>query len=631
MSLLDRVPILGRRRDRVIDSSALSLGDVVDRYDIVSVNQGQDGTTPYIVVTDKTPDMEPTHLGMEMQLAERAQAPMLELGTSSPSPFTSFTRKEYNVDWQGLQGLQKADQMRRSDGVVRGTLRALKTPVLAGRWFVSPASQKPIDVKAADFVWKNLTELMTISWTQVLTEALLMADFGYYMFEKVWTNQVVDGQMRTIYQKLAPRHPMDIKTWLFDEHGGPAGVVMWPRQITSLPRMDMVQTTVNGRVVPFQTVGRPAVPGLFNSNGSPYVPDENDEVPIPISKLLVFSFDREAGNIEGISVLRSAYKHWFFKEQLYKIDAIQKERHGIGIPVIKLPPNYSTDDKKSADELGRNLRTNERAHVVLPPNWELLFAKLEGHVVDALASAEHHNAAIRENILASFLGEKTTTKLEDQTMFLKASRFIADIVCDTFNMYAIPQLIDFNFSRAGYPKLRARRIGESEDQRTMSFTVRNLIGAGAIIPDDTLDAYLREVMDLPPIDKATQRPTQIMIAQEQLDLAKKTQADNLAMQKQAAKDAKAAAAAQATAQAAPSAGGAQPGAAPVAGSGQPGQPGVKGKPGRKGHSGEPGTPGTPGQAGPGKQKGQQAGLPRQQPTPPSGPPRSNAGTDRSGK
>jgi hypothetical protein len=290
-----------------------------------------------------------------------------------------------------------------------------------------------------------------------------MLDFGYYMFEKVWEERKIQGQTRMVWKKLAPRHPMDVLEWVFDDNGGPNAVKM-----------------IN--------------------------PDTFDPEPIviPIEKLLVFSFDKEGGNIEGMSILRSSYKHWYYKDKLYMIDAIQKERHGIGVPVIKLPMGFSKTDKLDADQLGRNLRTNERAHVVLPPNWELLFAKLEGQPVNAMESIEHHDKQIQKNALVAFMDGNA--KEEDQTMFLKATRFIADIVAGTFNSYAIPQLIDYNFVRGEkYPKLKARRIGEQADWRTMSFAVRNLIGAGVIIPDDKLEESLREEMDLPKADVATQR------------------------------------------------------------------------------------------------------------------------------
>jgi hypothetical protein len=436
--------------------ATIDMNELMSKYDLqeVVLNDGE----PFIVVSERE---------ASTKLADATTVSLGEIGSSSPSPFTSQSRREYNSDLYGIKGLEQYDRMRKGDGAVRGTLRLIKTPVLAARWFVEPASLSKKDVKIAKFVEDCLWEYTSYSWSQTLTEALLMCDFGYYMFEKVWEERLIDGVPRLVLKKLAPRHPMDVAKWHFDYNGGPQAVEFFPPNSYAL----------------------------------------DDNIVIPIKKMLVFTFDMEAGNIEGISVLRSAYKHWFYKEQLYKIDAIQKERHGIGIPVIKLPMGFSADDKRIANELGRNLRTNERAHVVLPPNWDLMFAKLEGQVVDALKSVEHHNSMIRENVLGSFLDGNVNTKDEDQVMFLKATRFTAAIIADVFNNYLIPELVQYNFGKAELPKLKARRIGETVDQRTLSFAIRNLIGANVIKPDDALEEYVREEMDLPRADPSTARET----------------------------------------------------------------------------------------------------------------------------
>jgi hypothetical protein len=403
-----------------------------------------------------------------------------ELGSSVPSPFTSWVRREYNKDLYGIKGLRIYDKMRKSDGTVRGTMRLAKTPVLAGQWSMKPASQSSKDQMIADFVWRNLTQWMTTSWPQFLTESLLMLDFGYYMFEKVFARgeQITndpDARGKIVWQKLAPRHPMDVKEWFFDYEGGPLSVDMW-----SSPAL---------------------VPNL---QGGVYQGFQQ-WVNIPINKLLVFSFDKEAGNIEGISLLRSAYKHWYYKDNLYKIDAIQKERHGIGVPVIQLPTGYSPGDLQLADSLGRNLRTNDRAHVVLPPNWILSFAELKGQPVNCITSIEHHDTQIEKQILGQFLTTAQKTDEADQTLFLKATRFTADIVTDAINSYLVPQLVDMNWAGVRYPMLTVKRIGEQEDWRTASFTIRNYVGAGVIVPDQPLEDHLREEMGLPPSDPTTSR------------------------------------------------------------------------------------------------------------------------------
>jgi hypothetical protein len=468
MSIWDNMP--WKSKDK--PDQGANFYDILRTHDVVDVVNNK-AFGPVVVVADRPAHAREQRMMMgeyvpgEIQFAEpRSSAPIGELGTAVPSPFSSWTRQEYNTELKGLAGLEKYDRMRRGDGTVRGTLRLVKTPVLSARWFMEPASDSTVDQNKAKFAWNCFTEYMSVSWPQTLTELLLMLDFGYYMFEKVWDIRIIEGKERAVWKKLAPRHPMDVLQWNFDANGGPQSVEM-----------------IN--------------------------PDTLDPTPIviPIDKLLVFSFDKEGGNIEGLSILRSAYKHWYYKDKLYMIDAIQKERHGIGIPVIKLPMGFTTNDKLQADQLGRNLRTNERAHVVLPPNWDLVFAKLEGQPVNAMDSIEHHDKQIQKNVLVAFMDGNA--KEEDQTMFLKATRFIADIVADTFNLYAIPQLIDYNFSRGEkYPKLKARRIGEQADWRTMSFAVRNLIGANVIRPDDKLEEALREEMDLPKADPTTVRETQ---------------------------------------------------------------------------------------------------------------------------
>jgi hypothetical protein len=394
-----------------------------------------------------------------------AEPDLREIGSTSPSPWTSWLRLEYNPEMRGITGLRKFDEMRRSDPSVHGSLAMAKTPVLSARWFIEPGGTSQRDINAAELVWWNLTEGMTTSWPQFLTELLLMLDYGYYMFEKVFTQNHPQRPGRTCWQKMAPRHPMDVQYWEWDANGGPAGVDIWAADANG------------GRIVN-----------------------------IPIEKLLVFTNAKEGGDMTGISVLRSAYKPWYYKANLEKIDAIQKERHSVGVPVIKLPPGFNPTDRILADEMGRNLRTNERGHVVLPPNWDLLFAKIEGHPVNVLESIKYHDDAIWQNILAQFANNGSSgSKDDDQIMFLKATKFTADVVCDVINKYAIPQLVDFNYSRVKYPKLRVRRIGEQADWRTISFAVRNLVGAGVVVPDDPLEDNLREEMDLPKRDPSTVR------------------------------------------------------------------------------------------------------------------------------
>ena len=442
----------------ITDPGSVALTDVLERWDVVEAHVKEDvDDQSYIIMTDRGYG-QTLPMVRNVRLAGADTMDMRELGSSSPSPWTSWMREEQNSELRGEFGLAKYLSMKRSDGTVRGSLRLFKTPVVGARWYMKPGSEKSRDVTIADRINQMLIDDMTQTWPQTLNEILLMADYGHSILEKVW-KEYDDGFLG--WQKLAPRHPMDVQTWVWDKNGGIAGLRMKSEK---------------------------SAEGLW----------------IPIEKLLIFTMDVESGDLRGTSLLRSAYKHWYYKENLYKIDAIQKERHGIGVPIIKLPPGFNEADKRLAEDLGRNLRTNERAHIVLPYNWEVMFAKLEGHPVDALASVDHHDMQIQKNILAPFMGDGMDDK--KQSLFMKSTKYIANSITAIINKHGIREIVDKNFVRKpGYPTLEARRIGEWEDLRTLSFALRNLIGANIIRPDDKLEAAMREEFDLPLADPDTVR------------------------------------------------------------------------------------------------------------------------------
>ena len=270
---------------------------------------------------------------------------------------------------------------------------------------------------------------------------------------------------RMVTCSLEPRHPLDIFQSDYDDHGRFLGFEMW---------------------------------------GNPM---DAEILWLPQHKVVVFTYDGEAGDIEGISALRTSYKHWYYAENLYKIDGIQKERHGIGIPCIKLPLGYSNADVALADQMGRNLRTNEKAHVVLPPNWDIMMLKLEGQNVDALASAQHHKHEMAKSVMASFIdSERGLIDESTQTFFLKGARHEAQLISETINHDVVRELVDYNWPGVEeYPEISVRRIGDTVDWRTISFAVRNLVGSGIIQPDEELEKWFRDEMDLSLKDPTTTR------------------------------------------------------------------------------------------------------------------------------
>lgn len=442
----------------------MSMQEAIRNYEIVGAHHSSDSS--YVILADRRPVNITTGTAT-------GSSGWPEMRRSYLSPWTSWTRDERVGELRDKNGIRKYYDMKRADGTVRGALRVLKTPILSARWFLEPygtggeeKEPKQRDIRIAEFVEQNLFQNLNVPWSKVVEEALTMCEYGYSVLEKVWEEK--NGQIWL--KKLKPIHPLDIREWIYDEYGEVLGCVVEGSEINNW-----------------------------------------EEQVVSAAKLMIFSLESEGSDLRGISVLRSAYKHYYYKDTLYKIDAIQKERHGIGVPIIKLPMGFNQQDRDLADELGRNLRTNERAHITAPMNWEIAFAKLEGQPVDCLPSIDHHDKKIMSNVLATFMDD-SNAKEQIIDIYLKSTRYIANTLADNFSKNLIPELVAMNFpairGKHNCPSLHARRIGEWEDMRTMSFTLRNLVGASLITPDERLEQSLRRELDIPPMDKETSRIVQ---------------------------------------------------------------------------------------------------------------------------
>lgn len=425
----------------------------------------------------------------------------LEQGTASVQSANPVP--EYNAAlFPRIQALRTYERMLRNDAQVRATLRLLKINILGGEFYVEPAcsddGQSTQDDKdVAEFISYNFTENMTVTWNSVLEHALTELENGYAVAEYVYelrqwrpARKNSNSKNMVMIRKIAPRPAHTIAKFVYDPHGGPLGVI--------------------------HIIEDPS-----DTNG--YAAYKREEVFIPIDQLLIFTYDQRGGNKEGLSVLRSAYQHWYYKMNLYKIDAIQKERHGIGVPDIELPPGYTDADLQYAAKLARNLRTNERAYILRPPGWVVQFAKPEGQLTDAMRSAEHHDMMIARNVLAQFINATGVSSGSGSQggrsnsavgldLLLKSLRLLANQVCDVFNSYCIPQLVDYNYSVIRYPKLRVRGIGESRDLQMLAAALRNLVSENILSVDDDLEREVRGIFDLPRTwDKDSSRVNELLL------------------------------------------------------------------------------------------------------------------------
>lgn len=357
------------------------------------------------------------------------------------------------------------------------SVRAWKTPVLGAEFFVDPYSDSPEDAEIAEFVDTNLQGGMDQPFLMSLQDILHMCEDGYSVLEKVyenreWTPPVTgtssfrNAKVFTMLKSLAFRPTTTFTEIEYDDNGR-------LKQIT--------QNAIQGD----KTL---------------------KEVKLTPDKLLVFTLNQKGGDITGKSLLRTAYESWYYKKHFYKVDAIQKERHGIGVPRGKLLPGSNQQDKITLRNALRNLRTNEESFILQTPNVEIDFVKLEGQLVNVLESAEHHHAMILLNVMAAFLalgvqtqgsGGSRAVGSTQSDMFMKSLKFIAHYICEIINQQVIPELVVYNYKTTNFPQLRVRNIGESQDLQRLASGLANMIAQGGVTMDLPTEQYFRKLFDLP--------------------------------------------------------------------------------------------------------------------------------------
>jgi hypothetical protein len=106
-----------------------------------------------------------------------------------------------------------------------------------------------------------------------------------------------------------------------------------------------------------------------------------------VERLVAYVNDQEAGNWLGVSYLRALFKHWLRKDRLLRVDAINAERNGAGIPLAYAPPNASKEQIQELSALARSYRAGESAGGALPNGSDLRFRRVEGF--SARCAAKH--------------------------------------------------------------------------------------------------------------------------------------------------------------------------------------------------------------------------------------------------
>lgn len=408
---------------------------------------------------------------------------MAEIGRSGLNFSDGTVTEEFLPQLRGRQAIRVYQEMSENDPTIGAVLFAIDMLMRQVKWKVLPGVDgSPKDVQ---FLEECMGD-MSMSWSDLISEVMTMLTFGFSFHEIVYKRrQGEDGERRSKYddgkigwQKIAHRSQDSLDRWQFDESGGIVGFVQKP-------------------------------PPTFN------------EVTIPMEKGLLFRTSTRKGNPEGRSVLRSAYRPWFFKKRIEEVEGIGIERDLAGLPFAKIPSEYLANTATAEQQavangirdILRNVRQDRQAGVLWPNDRDddgnelftfELISSAGSRMFATTEIIERYDRRITMVVLADFilLGHEKVGSFalsSDKTdIFAVALGAWLRHIEDVFNRFAVPRLFELNGAEGkSLPMIKHEDI-EKPNLNMLGQFLTQLNGMGMpLFPDENLEKHMRDLVGLP--------------------------------------------------------------------------------------------------------------------------------------
>ncbi|ASR83897.1 portal protein [Arthrobacter phage Shrooms] len=415
---------------------------------------------------------------------------MKELGNSGLKISGGQVSEEALPALRGAQGRRTLREMADNDPVVGGVLFAFEQTLGRLPWAIEPgADADKNDEAIAEFVqgaWNDMSD----PWTTTLSSIMSCGVYGWSFHEIVYKKR--NGLKDDPSQRSA-----------FDD--GKIGWRKWP--IRAQDSLVAWLTDPNGGV-----------------QGMTQMTDLGGSVSIPIEKALLFRTNTAKGSPEGRSLLRNAYRSWFYKKRIEEIEAIGIERDLAGLPVAYLDPEFlsstatpgQVEVREAVLGIVRDIKRNEMEGVLFPLAFDdkgNQLIKLEllssggSRQFDTDKIIARYNQQMAMSVLADFLllghegvGSQAlgASKID---LWLMSVEAIARNIADVVNQHAIPRLLRINgMDTTNPPKLVYGEVGQL-DLKLFGDFIKSMADAGVITPDATLEDFVREKANLPQADE----------------------------------------------------------------------------------------------------------------------------------
>ena len=420
----------------------------------------------------------------------RARHPASEaIGVSGLRQFSGYIREEFLRTLEGRKGREIFDEMSKNDSTCGALLFAIRNTLRSLEWTVKPSDpSSEAALEMAELVEGMLFRDMEHTWPEFIDSVCSMFAYGFSLHEMVW-------KQRKGWNAAKP--------WLSSEFDDG----LWaPRAFP--PRGQ-------------KTIERWIYDGEENLIGVVQRPWTEREIVIPMRRCLHFRTTAELGNPEGQSLLRTAYRSWYWLKRLQEIEGIGSERDLAGYPVLRVPGDMLSVDadaeqikaKQGYENFLRQVRRDQNEGVLLPSDRDEkgnLFYEFElissggTRQMDISASCRRYQEDIARSVMADFMflgsdggGSLALGKTKVQ-FFAEALKGYAHHITSQINEDAIPAIwrmngLDFDLM----PKVDPGDI-EKVDLDQVAAYVTSLAGAGYDLATDTeLENHLRSIAELP--------------------------------------------------------------------------------------------------------------------------------------
>lgn len=402
---------------------------------------------------------------------------------------------ERNASLTGLNWVREAEDMLRTDPVVRRSWHMLRQTLLSATWRFEAASEDPLCEELARYAneafgFDGYAGQMAQSWEDQLSYLLEFVPLGYRYAEEVYkVGPDYEGRTRVWLDLYADREPSAHLKWLSRDNQQLDGVLQHVVGVGKTPE------------------------------------------PIPSNKLILLTLNRTGSNFEGSGMLRPCWWWWRTKQKVSNLMCVGLDRWAIPTPRVKVDRSVAELQGLSDSDINAMIDEAEaQAQAFLAAEQAYLIdnpvVSFDQYAATPNLYAQGPLDIIREcdnQISQAFLAQFANLGITDTgarsvgevhlSVFRRAAINLCDLVASAVSGIdrrgggTIGRLIRWNYGPIDPSKLpRLTHSGLDTDDLAESLSMLpQLVTSGLLTPDNELERAIRERLGAGDLPEEAQR------------------------------------------------------------------------------------------------------------------------------